>query len=50
MAAPPGRTPLRFMGRMRGRPLRRGRYLLVAAATDAAGNRSAPVRRAFRIG
>jgi Glycine rich protein len=44
-----GVNRLRFRGRMAGRKLRRGRYRLVAVATDAAGNRSRPVRRAFRI-
>lgn len=44
-----GLNSFRFMGRLRGRALRRGKYRLVAVATDAAGNRSAPVRRAFRI-
>jgi hypothetical protein len=42
-----GRLP--FSGRIGRRPLAVGRYRVVAAATDAAGNRSAVRRRAFRI-
>jgi hypothetical protein len=38
-----------FTGRIGGRKLRRGRYYLVAQATDAAGNRSAKERVRFRI-
>ena len=34
---------------LRGRPLRRGKYILRATATDAAGNRSAPRRTRFRV-
>mgnify|MGYP001135564564 CR=1 FL=1 len=44
-----GTNSLRFMGRLRGRALKRGKYRLVAVAVDAAGNRSKPVRRSFRI-
>jgi hypothetical protein len=44
-----GTNTFRFMGRLRGRALRRGKYRLVAVATDAAGNRSAALRRPFRI-
>ena len=44
-----GRNRFRFSGRLRGRKLRPGRYRLVATATDAAANRSDPVRRLFRI-
>ncbi len=38
-----------FMGRLGSRQLRSGRYRLVAIAADAAGNRSKPVTRNFRI-
>jgi hypothetical protein len=34
---------------LRGRPLARGRYILRATATDAAGNRSAARRTTFRV-
>jgi hypothetical protein len=44
-----GRTRLRFSGRVRGRRLRPGHYRLVAVATDAAQNTSAPLRVAFDI-
>jgi hypothetical protein len=44
-----GTNSVRFMGRLRNRRLHSGRYRLVAVATDAAGNRSKPVRRGFRI-
>jgi hypothetical protein len=44
-----GANALRFMGRLRGRTLKRGKYRLVAVAVDAAGNRSGAVRRSFRI-
>jgi hypothetical protein len=44
-----GPDRFRFSGRLRGRRLRPGRYRLVARATDAAGNKSNPVRRWFRI-
>jgi hypothetical protein len=43
-----GANSLVFTGRLRGRALRAGRYRLVVTATDAAGNRSAPRRVAFR--
>jgi hypothetical protein len=44
-----GLNGLRFMGRLKGRSLPRGNYRLVVSAVDAAGNRSTPVRRPFRI-
>ncbi len=45
-----GANSIRFMGRLRGRALRRGSYRLVVKAKDAAGNRTAkPARRGFRI-
>jgi hypothetical protein len=44
-----GRNSFKFTGRLRKRALRRGRYRLVAVATDGAKNRSKPVRRKFRI-
>ena len=40
---------LTFPGRLRGRPLKPGRYVLVAVATDAAGNASSRRRAAFRV-
>ena len=45
----PGRNRLNFPGRLRGRYLVPGRYVLVAVATDMAGNRSAPRRVGFRV-
>ena len=44
-----GLNSLKFMGRLLSRALPRASYRLVAVATDAAGNRSKPVRRPFRI-
>ena len=44
-----GANRLTFRSRLRGRYLRPGRYQLVAAATDQAGNRSAPSRARFRV-
>jgi hypothetical protein len=44
-----GTNGFRFSGRLRGRKLRPGAYRLTIVATDAAGNRSAPRRGAFRI-
>ena len=45
-----GLNRFRFTGRLRGRKLARGRYRLVAATRDAAGNRSKPAApRAFKI-
>ena len=38
-----------FTGRPGGRALRAGSYQLQAVATDAAGNRSSPVSRGFRV-
>jgi hypothetical protein len=46
-AAGGNRVP--FSGRLRGRALAPGRYRLTLVARDAAGQRSAPVRRRFRI-
>jgi DNA-binding beta-propeller fold protein YncE len=40
---------LTFRARLRGRPLRAGRYRLVLRATDAAGNRSAARRLVFTV-
>jgi len=44
-----GQNRFRFSGRLRGRKLTPGSYRLRGAATDAAGNRSAPKRVNFRI-
>ena len=44
-----GAHRLTFRARLRGRPLRAGRYRLVLRATDAAGNRSAPKRLSFTV-
>jgi hypothetical protein len=44
-----GANRMRFSGRLRGRPLGAARYRLLATAIDAAGNRSATARAAFRI-
>ena len=44
-----GTNRLRFNGRLKGRALPAGKYRLVAVAIDAAGNRSAIRRAAFRI-
>jgi hypothetical protein len=44
-----GLNRLLFSGRLAGRKLRPGRYRLVSTAQDAAGNKSRPVRRLFRI-
>jgi hypothetical protein len=44
-----GLNRFRFMGRLRGRALKPGKYRLVAIATDQAGNRSKPRRRGFKI-
>lgn len=38
-----------FSGRIKRKALRRGSYRLLAVAVDAAGNRSTPLSRAFRI-
>jgi hypothetical protein len=44
-----GVNSFRFTGRVGGKALRPGSYRLVALATDAAGNRSAPKRASFKI-
>jgi hypothetical protein len=44
-----GRNSFRFMGRLRGRPLKTGRYRLVAVSRDRAGNKARPAYRAFRV-
>jgi hypothetical protein len=44
-----GLNRFRFTGRLRGRRLPPGRYRLVAAPRDLAGNRSPTARRAFRV-
>ena len=44
-----GLNRFRFSGRLGGRKLRPGNYRLVAVAADAAANRSAQVRKVFRI-
>ena len=44
-----GRNSFRFTGRIGGKRLKPGRYRLVAAARDGAGNRARVVRRTFRI-
>lgn len=45
-----GPNRLRFSGRVRGRPLAAGTYVLRAVAVDRAGRGSAPVAVRFRIG
>ena len=49
LTATKGANRRTFRGRLNGRALAAGRYRLVARATDAAGNRSAIRRAAFRI-
>ena len=44
-----GLNRMRFTGRVRGRPLAEGAYLLTAVATDRAGLSSAPAAARFRI-
>jgi hypothetical protein len=44
-----GAHSFRFMGRLKGKALKRGRYRLTAVATDAHGNKAKPKRRAFRV-
>src|SRR5215211_1049890 len=44
-----GTNAFRFTGRLRNRPLRPGRYTLVATATDGAGNTSKPVTARFTV-
>ena len=48
-SAAAGANRLRFAGRIGGKALKRGRYAMTLAATDAAGNRSAPQRVRFRV-
>ena len=45
-----GANAFRFSGRVKGRRLGAGRYVLTVVATDAAGNRSAPKVVKLRIG
>lgn len=45
-----GLNRLRFSGRVRGRPLATGAYVLQAVAVDRAGRASAPTGARFRIG
>jgi hypothetical protein len=45
-----GLNRLRFSGRVRGRPLAEGAYVLEAVAADRTGRTSAPVATRFRIG
>jgi hypothetical protein len=45
-----GVNRLRFSGRIRGRPLAAGEYVLRAVAADRAGRRSAPATVRFQIG
>jgi hypothetical protein len=49
VAGVPGHNAFRFMGRLRGKSLRRGRYQLVAVARDSAGGRSRSATAGFRI-
>jgi hypothetical protein len=44
-----GRNTVRFTGRIAGKRLAAGRYVLAVVAVDTAGNRSAVVRRSFSI-
>ena len=44
-----GLNRLRFSGRVRGRPLAPGTYVLRAVAVDLAGRTSAPAALPFRI-
>src|SRR4051794_12046485 len=48
-AARQGSNALKFSGRIGKRALKSGRYVAVLTATDAAGNRSAAKRVAFRV-
>jgi hypothetical protein len=48
-AATAGRNSTRFSGRLRGRPLRPGRYRATLRATDAGGQRSLPRTVSFRV-
>ena len=47
--AHPGRNIVRIVRRLRGRSLRPGRHVVRIWARDAAGNRSAARRVAFRV-
>jgi hypothetical protein len=44
-----GGNTLRFRGRLNGKPLKPGRYRLLATPTDSAGNVGRVARTAFRI-
>jgi hypothetical protein len=44
-----GTNMFRFTGRLNGGALARGDYMVVALATDSAGNKSKPQSQAFRI-
>jgi hypothetical protein len=44
-----GKNSFRFMGRVNGKALKRGRYRLLARATDGAGNKSERRHTPFRI-
>jgi hypothetical protein len=44
-----GRRSTRFSGRLRGRPLRPGRYRARVVAVDSLGARSSPRRLRFRV-
>jgi hypothetical protein len=44
-----GTNAFQFSGRVGGHALKRGRYRLTGVAVDAAGNRSKPARRSFRV-
>ena len=44
-----GRQSTRFSGRLRGKPLKPGRYRATVVATDSAGQKSKPRRVSFRI-
>ena len=47
--APAGRVSIRLPGRVHGHALKRGRYRVSVVVIDAAGNRSATVRRPLRV-
>jgi hypothetical protein len=44
----PGPNSIRFSGKVRGRPLRAGRYRALATATDAVGNAARPRKAEFK--
>jgi CSLREA domain-containing protein len=48
-ASAAGANRFHFTGRVKGRKLKPGAYLLVGTAKDAAGNRSTAVSKAFRV-